>query len=284
MCGHRFLVPAPEVRQTPAPPPLHAPSEPPISRSPAAAPRRTAQQPPSVRAARPAASPTARPSPPMQEREMVAEVVYPGDSAEVLPAAEIVAPAPYAEPLGAIPAAYESPLAPARRATRSNTVSSELFRLWAGRVMLFVLVPLATLCVLFGHLQIHRSGGIILNAQRALPTAARLRTPPAPLPGTLLTITSASGPSRSSNVEFRVRFTHFGFVPQPSDRYIWIVSSQQGNIEFPVAHTALTGGGSLTGKPSGSLAARFRSPMTTWIESQPAGSTTRQRVSNVYKF
>lgn len=218
---------------------------------------------------------------------MIAEVVYPGDSAEVLPAAEIVAPAPYAEPLAAIPAAYEAPLTPiasARRAARSSTQSSELFGLWAGRIMLFVLVPLATLCVLFGHLQLHRSGGFILNSQRALPTAARVRTPPAPLPGTLLTITGASGPSRGNQAEFRVRFTHFGFIPQPSDRYIWIVSSQQGNIEFPVAHTALTGSGSLTGKPSGSLAARFRSPMTTWIEAQPAGSSTRQRVSNVHKF
>lgn len=105
---------------------------------------------------------------------MVAEVVYPGDSAEVLPVAEWVSPAPYAPaPLSALPVGYDSfaPPAVARSTRRTSTESSELFGLWVGRVVLFVVVPLAMLCVLIADLQMHRNGGIAHHARRGRPAS-----------------------------------------------------------------------------------------------------------------
>ncbi|MGH7194799.1 MAG: hypothetical protein ACREJM_14870 [Candidatus Saccharimonadales bacterium] len=290
VCGRRFLVPAPEVRAPRAEVPLHPPSEPrPESRvSPS---RNPAARTPPPAAPRPAPAPR-KPAPQPQEpvaqdlepQELEAEVVYPGHPAELPPAAEWAAPAAYAsDPLAAMHASYE-PLAPpptARRAARSSTASSELFGLWLGRVVLFVVVPLAMLCVVIGHLQMYRTGGLIQNSGKAAPA---IRRPAAPAARNLLNINAASMRTAAGGVEFQAHFTRGGFAPQPGQRYVWIISASQGTVEIPITPEMLTQQSALTGAARGAAARRFRSPCTTWVEAQPPGLGSRQRVSNEFRF
>lgn len=171
LCGHRFLVPAPEVRTVPAKLPLQPASQerqPEVSSPKATTPAApsTAPQP---QPARPASPPRGSPARP---KELVAEVVYPGDSAEMAPLAEAIPQNPYASaPLAALPVDYGSYGAPAaaRHAPRSRIESSQLFGLWLGRAVLFVLVPLAMLCVFIADMQMHRTGGVLRHVRQRQP-------------------------------------------------------------------------------------------------------------------
>lgn len=171
LCGHRFLVPAPEVRTAPTKLPLQP------------EPQQRQPEPSSSKLTIPIASPAApRPQPtrsassprssPARPKELVAEVVYPGDSAEMAPLAEVISQNPYAPaPLPALPVDYGSYAAPAarRHAPRSKIESSQLFGLWLGRAVLFVLVPLAMLCVFIADMQMHRTGGVLRYVRQRQP-------------------------------------------------------------------------------------------------------------------
>ena len=293
VCGHRFLVPAPEVRAPRTEVPLHPPSDPrPTTRPQPSFESRATPRNPAARTPPPAASRPAQPapaprrqSPPPQELE--AEVVYPGNSSELLPAAELVSPAGYSPstaPLPAMPVAYDSlapPLAAARSPSRSKAASSELFGMWLGRGVLFVVVPLATLCVVIGHLQMYRTGGLILNSGKAAPF---VRRPAAPAAGNLLNIDAASMRVAGGAVEFQAHFTRGGFVPRPGQRFVWLISARQGIVEIPITPEMLAQQSALTGKARGAAARRLRSPCTTWIEVQPPGPGGPQRVSNEFRF
>lgn len=283
LCGHRFLVPALEVRTAPAklplqPAPLERQPEPtaPRSTAPAAPPATPRPQP-----GRPASPPHSSPARP---KELVAEVVYPGDSDEVLSVAELITPAPYAAPLPALHPAYTTIAAPpasARRASRSSAETSELFGLWVGRIVLFVAVPLATLCFVIGHIQMYRNGGLILNSGKGAPL---VRKPATVAKGDLLTINSASMRTAGGSVEFHAQFAQGKFAPQPGHQYVWVISANQGTVEIPISSTMLTQQNVLTGTARGAVARRLRSPCTTWIESRPPAALERERVSNEFRF
>lgn len=283
VCGHRFLVPAREVWAPRAELPLHPPNDPrPAARAePRYEPRATPRN-PEARTPPPAAPRPSRPTPaprrqtpPPQELEV--EVVYPGNPAESLAAAYVP------DPLAAMHAAYE-PLAPqraARPASKSRTESAELFGMWLGRGVLFVVVPLATLCVVIGHLQMYRTGGLIQNSGKAAPF---VRRPAAPAAGNLMNINAASMRIAGGVVEFQAHFTRGGFAPRPGQRYVWIISARQGTVEIPITSAMLTQQSMLTGAARGAAAGRFRSPRTTWIEAHSLSPGGRQRVSNEFRF
>lgn len=285
VCGHRFLVPAPEVRAPQTEVPLHPPSSEPPSE-----PRRSSSRNPA--AASPPATgshrtyPTvAAPRPLPQQHELEAEVVYPGDSAGVPPTAELLTPAAYAvAPLPASHPAYEpvaAPVAAARHAPRSSTETSESFGLWVGRIVLFGAVPLATLCFVIGHLQMYRHGGLILNSGKGAPL---IRRPAAAANGNLLSINAASMRTAGGSVEFHAQFAQNGFAPQSGQQYVWIISANQGTVEIPISSPMLTQQNVLTGTARGAVARRLRPPCTTWIESRPPAPLGRQRVSNEFRF
>ncbi len=280
VCGHRFLVPAPEVRAPRVELPLHPPSEPRRESAPAPRPERSPSPSlsPASRTPPPAAPRVSRPAPqrPAPPQELEAEVVYPGHL-QALPAAYAPTSAPLTHP------AYE-PLAPppaALRTTRSSIESSQRFGMWLGRAVLFAIVPLAMLCVVIGHLQMRRTGGLIRNSWKAAPV---LRRPASQAAGNLLTITAASMRSAGGAVEFHAQFTRGGFAPQAGQQYLWIISAKPGTVEIPISSAMLTQQTALSGTARGAVAQRFRSPCTMWIESQPPDSGSRQRVSNQFQF
>lgn len=153
--------------------------------------------------------------------------------------------------------------------------------MWLGRGVLFVVVPLAMLCVVIGHVQMYRTGGFIQNSGRAAPF---VRKPAAPAASNLMNINAASMRIAGGVVEFQAHFTRGAFVPQPGQHYVWIISARQGTVEIPITSAMLTQQSMLTGAARGAAAGRLRAPLATWVEASSPGSGGRQRVSNEFRF
>lgn len=289
-CGHKFLVPPSEgqgaVSQRPAPntAPRVRGAPPTARKQPAPSSDSSAEVLPLAEVIEPAAEPPtgrwAEPiEPPQAEPLPQAEIVYSGDPyAEPVSAGDELfsAGGAYGDPdAGADIPPLAAPLPMERRRSKKNRTTTQSgqigFSNWIAYIVLFLLLPAAGIFTLLGVIEYRRSG----PAGRR-PRAATSAPPPAAPSAASYPITILSATKKAASDDFSMEY-EVGRQPlNPASQYIWVVSSPQGKIEFPISTPSAQGRGQTSGKtsqPSG-----LAPPFSTYIEEQANGARTR--VSN----
>lgn len=286
-CGHKFLVPPPDLGAPSADQPLQ-PGGRPLPRAPTsrAVDSDTSEVVPLAELIEPRLPP-GRWAEPVEAAETAeslpeAEIVYASPAEPAYPADPMLAPGgPYGEPVDRSGGAPEPrrrsvPMAATTKRPRAQPANDER-GLNVTYVVLFVVLPVFVLFCVLAIVLYSRFGTAV--PEKAPPVATEPPDVDGDLPGKpaagglpILVVRVTKQPASDDfTMEYDVRHGSLNATSQ----YVWVVSAAQGKIEFQIP-TPAPGRGHISGRPA--QPSGLSPPFTAYIEEESGGARTR--VSN----